>query len=67
MEEKKSFLQRGVFQEPINRVVGGLPVYIFLIMEQKLSDLANVRLSVCLSVCLSIRPQNFSTLKLMNG
>ena len=32
MEEKKVsynaiFLQRGVFQEPINRVVGGLPVF----------------------------------------
>ena len=26
---KKSFLQRGVFQEPINRVVGGLPVLSF--------------------------------------
>ena len=26
---KKSFLQRGVFQEPINRVVGGLPVFVF--------------------------------------
>ena len=23
------FLQRGVFQEPINHVVGGLPVYIY--------------------------------------
>ena len=31
-------------------------VYIFLIRKQKLSDLANVRLSVCSSVCLSVYP-----------
>ena len=37
-------------------------VYIFLIRKQKLSDLPNVRQSVCLSV----RPQNFSALKLKN-